>query len=109
MKTRSPIVVVLLTFITFGIYGLIWHISTKDEMNAAYGTKIPTGWLLILPILNLYWLWKWSEGAEKATGMSGVSVFLLMIVIPIVGIPVMVSKFNSAKPGVAMPMLRRAA
>ena len=108
MKTRSPIVVVLLTFITFGIYGLVWHVSTKDEMNAAYGTNIPTGWLLILPIANLYWLWKWSEGSEKATGMSGPVVFLLMILVPIVGIPVMVSKFNSAKPVGAMPMLRAA-
>ncbi len=104
MKTRTPITVLVLSVVTLGIYALVWHVQTKNEMNAAYDTKIPTAWLLLVPFVGaLYWMWKWSEGAELATGMSGISVFLLMILIPIVGIPVMASKFNAARPATALP------
>jgi cytochrome bd-type quinol oxidase subunit 2 len=107
MLKRSPVTVVLLSLITFGIYALVWQVKTKDEMNRNYNAGIPTAWLILVPFVGaLYWLWKWSEGAEKATGMSTISVFLLMILVPIVGIPVMTSKFNEAKPAnvVAMPV-----
>ena len=103
MKTRSPITVVLLSIVTLGIYALVWQVQTKNEMNRSYAAGIPTAWLILVPIIGaLYWMWKWSEGAEKATGTSSISVFLLMALLPIVGIPVMVSKFNAAKP--AMPL-----
>jgi hypothetical protein len=109
MTQRSPIVVVLLTLVTFGIYALIWHVKTKNEMNRVYGTAIPTAWWLLVPFVGgLYWLWKWSEGAEKATGTSGITVFLLMFVIPIVGIPVMTSKFNAAATPASARVLRAA-
>jgi cytochrome bd-type quinol oxidase subunit 2 len=103
MNKRSPVTVVLLSLITFGIYALVWQVKTKTEMNHSYRAGIPTAWLILVPFVGaLYWMWKWSEGAEKATGLSTISVFLLMILVPIVGIPVMVSKFNEAKPAVQM-------
>lgn len=102
MQKRSPIVVVLLTFLTLGIYSLVWQVKTKNEMNRAFNAGIPTAWLILVPFIGaLLWQWKWSAGAEKATGMSGALVFLLMLFVPIVGIPVMVSKFNEAKPAVS--------
>ncbi len=102
MKPRSPITVVLLSVLTLGIYALVWFVRTKDELNRTYAAGIPTAWLLLVPFVGaLYWTWKWSEGAEKATGTSGISVFLLMAMVPIVGIPVMVSKFNEARPTIA--------
>jgi uncharacterized protein DUF4234 len=110
MKNRSPIVVVLLSLITLGIYALYWQVSTKNEMNRNYNAGIPTAWLLLVPFIGpLFWGWKWATGAEKATGMSGAVVFLLMILIPIVGIPVMVSKFNEARiPALGAAQLRAA-
>lgn len=96
MKNRSPVIVLLLSIVTLGIYALVWHVQTKNEMNEQYNAGIPTAWILLVPFVGgLYWMWKWSEGAEKATGQSGIVVFLLMMMIPIVGIPVMVSKFNA--------------
>ncbi len=53
MKNRSPIAVFLLPMFTFGIYGLVWLVKTKNEMNSL-GAKIPTAWLLIIPFVNLY-------------------------------------------------------
>lgn len=97
MQPRSPVTVILLTLVTLGIYALVWHVKTKNEMNRVYVAEIPTAWLLLVPFVGgIYWMWKWSEGAEKATGVSSISVFLLMMCIPIVGIPVMVGKFNAA-------------
>lgn len=102
MKTRSPVTVLILSIVTFGIYALVWQVQTKTEMNARYAAGIPTAWLLLVPFVGpLYWMWTWSQGAEKATGMSGVAVFLLMALVPFVGIPVMVSKFNTAMATVA--------
>ncbi len=102
MKTRSPVVVLLLSLVTLGIYALVWHVKTKTEMNETYNAGIPTAWILLVPFVGgLYWMWKWSEGAEKATGLSGITVFLLMALLPVVGIPVMVSKFNATQSPIA--------
>lgn len=61
VKHRNIVLVYLFIIITFGIYGLYWTISTKNEINSL-GAKIPTGWLLIVPIANVYWMYKYCEG-----------------------------------------------
>jgi hypothetical protein len=95
MTQRSPVTVVLLTIVTCGIYGIIWYVQTKEEMIAR-GADIPTAWLLIVPIANWYWLWKYSEGVQLVTKgeMSATTTFLLMLFCGIVGIPMTVAAFN---------------
>src|SRR5947208_10264802 len=44
---------------------------TKNELNQR-GTEIPTAWLLIVPFVNLYWLWRFAEGVEKVLGFSAI-------------------------------------
>jgi hypothetical protein len=82
MKNRSVLAVVLLPFITFGIYSLYWHVSTKGELNAK-GAEIPTAWLIIIPFVNIWWMWKYYEGAEKVTNgkVSGVLMFVLALLV----------------------------
>lgn len=41
MNKRSPLAVFFLPIITFGIYGLVWYVQTKEEMNRK-GAQIPT-------------------------------------------------------------------
>lgn len=97
MTKRSALTVIVLSVLSFGIYALIWQVQTKTELNRMYAADIPTAWILLVPFIGpLYFMWKWSAGAEKATGTSGITVFLLMLAVPIVGIPVMVGKFNQA-------------
>lgn len=60
IKKRNILAIYLLGFITFGIYMIYWNVKTKGELNFL-GGKIPTAWLLIVPIANLYWLYKYSE------------------------------------------------
>jgi uncharacterized membrane protein (GlpM family) len=64
---RSPVAVIILTIVTFGICGLYWIVSTKREINGL-GASIPTSWLLIIPIANLYYLYKFAEGFSTYVG-----------------------------------------
>lgn len=97
MTKRSVVSVLLLTIVTFGIYGLFWYVMTKDEMNQE-GAGIPTAFLLIVPFANIYWVWKWSCGVEQVTGgaMSRVGAFLLMVLLGLIGMLVIQSELNRA-------------
>lgn len=64
VKHRNIFLVYLFSFITFGIYSLYWMVSTKNEINKK-GAKIPTAWLIIVPIANIYWIYKYSEGFSQ--------------------------------------------
>lgn len=102
MKHRSPIAVLLLPFITFGLYSLYWEVMTKIEMNNQ-GAKIPTAWLIIVPIVNIWWLWKYSEGVEYVTKekMSGVLAFILLFLLGFIGSAIIQDSFNKAGGGEA--------
>lgn len=95
MKNRSPIAVFLLTLITFGIYGIVWYVKTKGEMNKL-GADIPTAWLLIIPFVNYYWLWKYSEGVEKVTKgkISGILSFVMLLLLSVIAIAIIQNEFN---------------
>lgn len=95
MKYRSPIAVALLPFITFGIYGLVWEVKTKNEMNRL-GSSIPTAWLIIIPLINLWWLWKYCEGVERVSGgkLSAVLAFVLLFLLGFIGAAIIQNEFN---------------
>lgn len=95
MKERNPAAVFLLSLITFGIYGLVWEVKTKNELNSL-GAEIPTAWLLIVPVVNIYWLWKYSEGVQKATDgkTSNVLAFILMFLLGIIGMAILQNEYN---------------
>jgi hypothetical protein len=103
MKNRNPIAVFFLPLVTFGIYAIIWLVKTKNEMNNQ-GANIPTAWLIIIPFVSLYWLWKYAEGVEKVTNgkQSQVLAFVLLFLLGIVGYAVIQSDFNTAT-SVSMP------
>lgn len=96
MKKRNPIAVALLPFVTFGIYGLYWQVKTKGEMNSL-GATIPTAWLIIIPFVNIWWLWKYSEGVEHVTGgkLNGVLSFILLWLLGCIGAAIVQDSFNN--------------
>ncbi|MBX3156390.1 MAG: DUF4234 domain-containing protein [Deltaproteobacteria bacterium] len=97
MTKRSVASVVILTLVTFGIYGLVWMIKTKNEMVRC-GAQIPPGWHIIIPILGLIWMWKFCGGVEHVTqGKSTQAVsFIMLFVLGIVGIAIVQSSLNQA-------------
>ena len=95
IKKRNIFVVYLLMIITFGIYGIYWFVSTKEEMNSL-GAKIPTAWLIIVPIANLYWMYKYCEGfAEKVKKDNNTVLwFIVYILVGIVMPGIVQSELN---------------
>lgn len=82
MKNRNVIAVVLLSIITLGIYALYWLVVTKRELNA-HGANIPTSWLLIIPLVSIFWLYKYYEAAEQVTNkkVNGILMFVLHVLV----------------------------
>ena len=95
MKKRNPLLVLFLSLITLGIYALVWYVLTKNEMNTK-GATIPTAWLIIIPFVNFYWLWKFCEGVELVTkkGMSAAVAFLLVFLLSVIGMAIIQSELN---------------
>lgn len=95
MKNRDPILVFFLSIITLGIYALVWLVITKNEMNAK-GATIPTAWLIIIPLVNYYWLWKFCEGIELVTnkGMTAPVAFLLVFFLSVIGMAIIQYELN---------------
>ena len=102
MTKRSVIAVILLSIVTFGIYALVWMVKTKNEMNKL-GADIPTAWLLIVPIVSIYWTWKFAGGVEHVTRgkQSQVISFILMFVLGLIGMAIIQAELNKveAAPG----------
>lgn len=104
MKNRSPIAVAVLTLVTFGIYGVYWQVTTKGEMNKL-GADIPTAWLIVVPFVSIWWLWKYSEGVEKVTGgkLSGVLAFVLLWLAGVIGCAIVQDSFNKVNGAAPAP------
>lgn len=104
MKNRNLVAVFFLTFLTFGIYNIVWHVKTKNELNSL-GAEIPTAWLLIVPFVNIWWLWKYSEGVGKVTNekVSTILAFVLLFLLNIVGMLILQYEYNNldSQPAVA--------
>lgn len=86
MKNRSIAAVILLPFVTFGLYSLYWMVTTKGELNER-GAQLPTAWLLLIPLVNIWWTFKYYEAAESVTAgkVNGVLMFVLaLLVTPII-------------------------
>ncbi len=96
MKKRNPAAVLLLPLVTFGIYSIYWMVQTKKEM-VARGAEIPTAWLIIVPIANYWFLYKYSMGVEKVTGgkLNGLLVFIGHAVIGFVMSAIVQDSFNN--------------
>lgn len=99
MRNRSVVMVIILSFITFGIYPLYWMVSTKEEMNQL-GADIPTGWLIIIPFVNIWWMWKYSQGVDHVSRgkLSGAVTFLLLWLLGVIGMAIVQATFNDIRP-----------
>jgi uncharacterized membrane protein YsdA (DUF1294 family) len=101
MTKRDPIVVFLLSFVTFGIYAWYWLVKTKGELNAANKDepRIPTAWIWLIPFVGvIWWIWKYSEGVDKKTKgkCSQVIAFVLLFLLSVIGIAIIQDFFNKS-------------
>ncbi|MCX6773796.1 MAG: hypothetical protein NTY68_02240 [Candidatus Micrarchaeota archaeon] len=69
VKSMNPLVAVVLYMFTFGLFPIYWYYKNKVELNSK-GAQIPTFWLMIIPIANIYLIYKIMEGYIKVTKSS---------------------------------------
>ena len=95
MKKQNPLSLLILIVLTFGIYGIVWLARTRGEM-VRKGADIPTTFLIIVPIANYYYLWKWSKGVEHVTNgkMQWAIAFLLQWLLSGIGSAIIQDSFN---------------
>ncbi len=95
MQHRSIATVVVLTLLTLGIYAIVWFVKTKNEMNNA-GASIPTAWLMLVPIVNIWWMWKYGMGVDQVSqGKLSAPVSLLLLwLLGVIGIAIVQHTFN---------------
>jgi len=95
IKKRNIVLVYVFSIITLGIYAIYWMVSTKNEMNEL-GAEIPTAWLLIIPIANLYWTYKYCEGFATKVKKDNKTIlwFLLFIIVGIIMPAIVQSELN---------------
>ena len=96
VKHRNIFLVYLFTILTFGIYAIYWMVSTKNEMNNL-GAQIPTAWLLIIPIANIYWVYKYCEGFAKTVKKDDNTLlwFILYVLVSIIMPAIVQSELNN--------------
>ncbi|MFZ2500540.1 MAG: DUF4234 domain-containing protein [Minisyncoccia bacterium] len=82
IKHRDPVAIIILSIITFCIYAIYWTVKTKEEINSL-GAKIPTAWLIIIPLVNIYFFYRYAEGFSifVKKDNSPILWFLLYLVI----------------------------
>ena len=95
VKHRNIFLVYLFSIITLGIYAIYWMVSTKNEINSLRA-NIPTAWLLIVPIANLYWIYRYCEGfAQKVKKDNNTLLwFILYILVGIIMPAIVQSELN---------------
>jgi len=92
IKRRSPVAVVIFSIITLGIYLIYWIVATKEEIKSL-GAEIPSAWFIIVPIANMYFLYKYCEGFSdhvKKDKMGAVWTLLALTCFPVVPVIVQV-------------------
>ncbi len=88
IKERNVVLVYLFGIFTLGIYFLYWYVQTKREINENFGASIPTCWLLIIPIANIYWMYKYAEAyslyvkRDDNTVLWAILFILIGIIVP---------------------------
>jgi hypothetical protein len=72
----------VLFVVTLGFYGIYWlhqlHKELKVETGADYNPTVRTVGMVI-PLYNLYVMWKDSQAIESALGKSATAYFLLWL------------------------------
>lgn len=92
---RSPVGLFFLTLVTCGIYAYFWYAGTAKEMEAK-GATIGPWWHLLIPILNIIWVWKWCQGLEHVSRgqLSAGTNLLKLFFLGIIGMAWLQSSIN---------------
>jgi lipopolysaccharide export system protein LptC len=104
LKTREPLIVILLSIVTCGIYGIVWMFMMNNEIKQLSPNRnndVDTIWLVlgILCGFIYYYVWyKWDKQLADITAYKNIrynSNFVLWIILSVfVGIGFFVMLFQ---------------
>jgi hypothetical protein len=81
VKKRNPLFVIIVSILTGFLYGIYWFYSTRKELNELTNQDTsPILWTLglLVPIVNLYVLWKYCEDVEITSKKAHNKVVLFL-------------------------------
>ena len=78
IKKRNPVWVVIFSIITLGIYLIYWFVQTKEEINSL-GAKIPSAWLLIVPLANIYLIYRYCDAFSEYVKKDNLGVVWFLV------------------------------
>ena len=90
-KERNILLVYILGFVTFGIYFLYWLYKTKNELNEL-GANIPSFILALIPIVNIFWLYKYTEGWAYVTKKDNAIIYFILFFLVNIIMPYIVQR-----------------
>ncbi len=93
MENKSTIVVkIILSIVTFGIYGIIWFYNINEEANKRYPSEynmpFVKGLILSIVTCGIYnWIWQMKLG-KAYTPMFGKDQSMIFLVLAIFGLTI---------------------
>jgi len=90
-KERNILLVYILGFVTLGIYFLYWMYKTKNELNEL-GANIPSFILFFIPIVNIYWLYRYTEGWAYVTKKDDAILYFIVFLFVYIIMPYLVQR-----------------
>lgn len=88
IKHRNPLLVLMFSLITFGIYAIYWYVVTTKELrkNTSFA---PNPWLILLSFVPIacipfmfYYDWKYSRAINELTGYDTMTLFIIWVFLP---------------------------
>lgn len=87
VKYRNPVLVIVFSIITAGIYSIYWLVSTTNELRRLTSTA-PNPWsllLLLIPLVNIFvgfwYYWKYSAAIGEISNLESWLLFILWILV----------------------------
>ena len=90
-KERNILLVYILGFVTLGIYFIYWLYETENELNELRA-NIPTFILYFIPIVNIYWLYRYTKGWAYVSKKEDVIAYFILFLFFGIFMPYLVQK-----------------
>ena len=87
VKYRNPVLVIVFSIITLGIYSIYWLVSTTNELRKVTSSA-PNPWFLLLvlvPLVNifvvLWYYWQYSVAIGEISNFEPWLLFILWLLV----------------------------
>ncbi len=107
VKYRNPALVIIFTYITLGIYGIYWIVSTTNELRSMTKSA-PNPWKLLwllVPVVNIFvyvwYYWRYCEAIGEISDFDNVLLFIIWLFISPVAVVIAQIQLNKKAVAVA--------